>query len=57
MAADFVEGIADERQRQSRMENIANNWLNQDEAAARAWIEKTAFPELVKKRLLERNRN
>ena len=53
-AAAWAEALSDERQRNARLENIARNWLSQDDAAARDWIAKSALPDDVKKRLLDR---
>jgi hypothetical protein len=53
LAAAWAEAIADERSRQSQMENTARHWMNQDATAARAWIEKCSLPEEAKQRLLE----
>ena len=39
-----------------RLENIARNWLNLDERAAREWIQKSPLPEEKKSQLLERKR-
>ena len=38
------------------LENIARNWMNQDEKAARAWIQQSPLPEDRKKALLEPKR-
>ena len=45
--------MADERQRNSRLENIANNWLRQDPASAQNWLARTTLPEETKQRILK----
>ena len=53
-AAAWSAAISDDKQRSSSMENVARNWLNQDETAARQWISESSLSDEVKKRLLER---
>ena len=45
---------ADVETRNNTLNNVAAQWLNLDEAAARAWIAKSPLPEEMKKQLLER---
>ena len=39
-----------------QLENIARNWMNQDEKAARAWIQQLPLTEEKKRALLDRKR-
>jgi hypothetical protein len=52
-AATWAQTMADEKQRNSRMENIARNWLRQDQTAAMNWINQSTLPDQTKQRLLK----
>jgi hypothetical protein len=51
-AATWAETIGDERQRNSRLESIAQNWLRQDPVNAQNWLARTPLPDTTKQRLL-----
>jgi len=51
-AATWAESIGDPKQRAFEMEFVARAWLDEDQAAASAWVQNSALPMAVKKRLL-----
>jgi ferric-dicitrate binding protein FerR (iron transport regulator) len=53
-AVAWAASISDPQQRNNRMENSARTWLQQDEAAARAWVQQSTLPDNVKQRLLQK---
>jgi hypothetical protein len=55
-AVSWVAMIGDEKMRNGRLENLADNWLRNDEDAARAWIPTSSLPDDVKSRLLSQKR-
>jgi hypothetical protein len=52
-AAPFVSTIADENQRYSSAQNIARNYIRNDEASAIKWINSLELPADKKERLLK----
>lgn len=45
MAVQWAETISDVKTRDSRLENLARQWLRVDADAARAWISQSPLPE------------
>ena len=54
LAAQWVTAIDDQQMRVNQMENVARNWVNFDQTAARAWIAQSPLPAERKNQLLNR---
>jgi hypothetical protein len=52
LAAKWVSALADEKERNEQIEKIAGKWVKLDEAACRAWLEKTGLPSESKQKIL-----
>jgi len=53
VSAHWAEGLPLEEGQHYRLENIARQWLDHDENAAREWIARSAMPDDVKQQLLQ----
>ena len=55
LALNWAATISNPQMRQSAEEQIANEWLKQNPAAAKDWFQNSSLPEAEKARLLEAN--
>lgn len=53
-AVKWINQIGDERQRSSSVEQLANNWIIQDQAAASQWMATQEMSQELRERLQRR---
>jgi hypothetical protein len=56
LAAQWTAAIGDDQMRYNQMVNVARNWMNFDQNAARAWIAQSSLPGETKEQLLNPGR-